>query len=63
MENQHDLSTIARELGSRGGKRTLELHGKQHFKDIRAGKKKRQPPVDNLTEPLKMPVIVDDFDS
>lgn len=29
-------SKIAAELGSMGGKKTLELYGNEHFKDLRA---------------------------
>jgi hypothetical protein len=45
---KHDISAIAKKLGQRGGKKTVELHGKKHFSE--AGKrgmakrwKKRRP--------------------
>jgi len=34
---QDNLSKIAKKLGQRGGKKTAELHGKEHFS--KAGKK------------------------
>jgi hypothetical protein len=65
MKENKETSAIAAELGRRGGKKTLEKHGKDHYKRISdmAVKAKREKKLKEYLEDENQPLVDKSLDS